>query len=109
MSEIVRSGVSSVDAGETEAAAALGMTSVRTMITVVLPQAMRVIIPPTANQTIGMLKATALVSVVAVSELLYATQIIYARTFETIPLLIMASLWYLLLTSVLSVGQYYLE
>jgi polar amino acid transport system permease protein len=76
---------------------------------IVLPQAMRVIIPPTGNETISMLKTTSLVSVIAYLELLTTVQRIYARTFETIPLLIVASLWYLILTTVLSVGQYYLE
>ena len=109
MSEIVRAGILSVDHGQTEAAGALGITKLQTMRRIVLPQAMRVIIPPTGNETIGMLKTTALVSVISVPELLYSAQIIYARTFETIPLLIVASLWYLLITSVLTVGQYYLE
>jgi polar amino acid transport system permease protein len=109
MSEIVRAGILSVDNGQTEAAEALGITRLQTMSRIVLPQAMRVIIPPTGNETIGMLKTTALVSVISVPELLYSAQIIYARTFETIPLLIVASLWYLLITSILTVGQYYLE
>ncbi|MGW6174931.1 amino acid ABC transporter permease [Arthrobacter sp. NPDC055138] len=109
MSEIVRAGILSVDHGQTEAAGALGITKLQTMRRIVLPQAMRVIIPPTGNETIGMLKTTALVSVISVPELLYSAQIIYARTFETIPLLIVASLWYLLITSVLTIGQYYLE
>ncbi|MFP5312989.1 MAG: amino acid ABC transporter permease [Actinomycetes bacterium] len=109
MSEIVRAGILSVDHGQTEAAEALGITRMQTMRRIVLPQAMRVIIPPTGNETIGMLKTTALVSVISVPELLYSAQIIYARNFETIPLLIVASLWYLLITSILSVGQYYLE
>ena len=109
MSEIVRAGILSVDHGQTEAAEALGITRMQTMRRVVLPQAMRVIIPPTGNETIGMLKTTALVSVISVPELLYSAQIIYARTFETVPLLIVASLWYLLITSILTVGQYYLE
>ncbi len=109
MSEIVRAGILSVDHGQTEAAEALGITRLQTMRRVVLPQAMRVIIPPTGNETIGMLKTTALVSVISVPELLYSAQIIYARTFETVPLLIVTSLWYLLITSILTVGQYYLE
>jgi polar amino acid transport system permease protein len=75
----------------------------------VLPQAMRVIIPPTGNETISMLKTTSLVSVIAVGDLLYAVQAIYAVNFKTIPLLITASIWYLVCTSVLYVGQYYLE
>ena len=70
---------------------------------------MRVIIPPTGNQTISMLKTTSLVSVISVQELLYAAQIIYSRTYLVIPLLITASLWYLILTTVLSIGQYYIE
>lgn len=109
MSEIVRAGILSVDHGQTEAAEALGITRLQTMRRIVLPQAMRVIIPPTGNETIGMLKTTSLVSVISVPELLYSAQIIYARTFETVPLLIVASLWYLLITSVLTIGQYYLE
>jgi polar amino acid transport system permease protein len=98
-----------VDQGQTEAAHALGMSRLRTMRRVVLPQAMRVIIPPLGNDTITMLKMTSLVSVIALPELLYASQIIYSRTFETIPLLIVASIWYLVVTSVLSVVQYYVE
>jgi polar amino acid transport system permease protein len=70
---------------------------------------MRVIIPPTGNETISMLKTTSLVSVIAVSELLYSVQLIYSVNFQTIPLLIVASIWYLIVTTVLSVGQYYLE
>ena len=109
MAEIVRAGILSVDQGQTEAAHALGMSRLRTMRRVVLPQAMRVIIPPLGNDTITMLKMTSLVSVIALPELLYASQIIYSRTFETIPLLIVASIWYLIVTSVLSVVQYYVE
>jgi polar amino acid transport system permease protein len=85
------------------------MSRLRTMRRVVLPQAMRVIIPPLGNDTVTMLKMTSLVSVIALPELLYASQIIYSRTFETIPLLIVASIWYLLVTSLLSVVQYYVE
>lgn len=109
MAEIVRAGILSVDQGQTEAAHALGMSRLRTMRRVVLPQAMRVIIPPLGNDTITMLKMTSLVSVIALPELLYASQIIYSRTFETIPLLIVASIWYLVVTSLLSVAQYYVE
>jgi polar amino acid transport system permease protein len=109
MSEIVRGGIQSVDHGQVEAATALGMRRGRTMRRVVLPQAMRVIIPPTGNQVIGMLKSSSLVSVTSLPELLYASQLIYQRTFQTIPLLIVASLWYLIVTSVLSIGQYYVE
>jgi polar amino acid transport system permease protein len=75
----------------------------------VLPQAMRVIIPPTGNETISMLKTSALVSVIATPELLYSAQLIYAVNFKQIPLLLVASIWYLVVTSILSVGQYYVE
>jgi polar amino acid transport system permease protein len=109
MAEIVRAGIISVDEGQGEAAQALGMTRLLTMRRIVLPQAMRVIIPPTGNETISMLKTTSLVSVIAVTELLYSAQIIYARTYEIIQLLIVASIWYLVVTTVLSFGQYYVE
>jgi polar amino acid transport system permease protein len=109
MSEIVRAGIVSVDAGQGEAALALGMNKRLVFRRIVLPQAMRVIIPPTGNQTIGMLKGTSLVSVISLPELLYSVQLIYARNFETIPLLVVASLWYLIVTTVLSVGQHYVE
>lgn len=109
MSEIVRAGIISVDQGQAEAAGALGINRLQTMRRIILPQAMRVIIPPTGNETIGMLKTTALVSVISVPELLYSAQIIYGRNFETIPLLVVASIWYIIVTSVLGVGQYYLE
>lgn len=109
MAEIIRGGLLSVDHGQREAASALGMTNARTMRRVVLPQAMRFIIPPTGNQVISMVKSTALVSVIALSDLLYTAQSIYNKTFETIPLLIVACLWYLAVTSVLYVGQYFVE
>jgi polar amino acid transport system permease protein len=109
MAEIVRAGLQSVDEGQSEAAYALGMTRLKTLRRIVLPQAMRLIIPPTGNETISMLKTSALVSVVAVTDLLYAAQLIYSRTYQTIPLLIVASIWYLAVTTVLSIGQYYLE
>jgi polar amino acid transport system permease protein len=109
MAEIVRAGILSVDEGQNEAAQALGMTRLQTMRRIVLPQAMRVIIPPTGNETISMLKTTSLVSVIATQELLYSAQLIYAVNYRQIPLLIVASLWYLTVTSVLSIGQYYVE
>jgi len=109
MAEISRAGILSVEEGQTEAAQALGMTHLLTMRRIVLPQAMRVIIPPTGNELISMLKNTALVSVIGYTELFYTAQIIYARTFQPIPLLITASLWYLFLTSLLTAGQYYVE
>jgi polar amino acid transport system permease protein len=109
MAEIVRAGIISVDPGQADAAHSLGMTRLQTMRRIVLPQAMRVIIPPTGNETISMLKTSSLASVIAVGELLYAAQNIYAVNFKTIPLLIVASIWYIVCTSVLYVGQYYLE
>lgn len=109
MSEIVRSGLNAVHPGQREAAQALGMTDFRVMTRIVLPQAMRIIIPPTGNQLIGMLKTTSLVSVIALQELLYSAQLIYTSNFQTIPLLIVASLWYLLMTTVLSIGQHFVE
>jgi polar amino acid transport system permease protein len=109
MAEIVRAGLLSVDEGQTEAAHALGMTRLQTTRRIVLPQAMRVIIPPTGNETISMLKTTSLVSVIAYSELLYSAQLIYAQNYKQIPLLLVVSFWYLVMTTVLSIGQYYLE
>jgi polar amino acid transport system permease protein len=109
MAEIVRAGILSVEEGQVEAAQSLGMTRLQTMRRIVLPQAMRVIIPPTGNETISMLKTTSLVSVIAVTELLYSVQLIYAVNFQVIPLLIVASIWYLIFTTVLSIGQYYVE
>ena len=109
MAEIVRAGIISVDEGQTDAAQALGMTRLQTMRRIVLPQAMRVIIPPTGNETISMLKTSSLVSVIAYAELLYSVQLIYSVNFKQIPLLLVASIWYLIFTSVLSVGQYYIE
>jgi polar amino acid transport system permease protein len=107
--EIIRAGIISIDHGQTEAAQSIGMSRGRLLRRVVLPQAMRVIIPPLGNDTINMLKMSALVSIIAVPELLFAAQTIYTRTFETIPLLLVAVIWYLIIVSVLSVIQYYIE
>src|SRR5262249_9168171 len=109
MAEIVRAGIISVEEGQTEAAQSLGMTRLQTMRRIVLPQAMRVITPPPGNETISMLKTPSLVSVIATTDLLYSVQLIYAVNYRTIPLLLVASLWYLIVTTVLSIGQYYLE
>jgi len=109
MAEIVRAGILSVEHGQSEAAQALGMRRTLTLRRIILPQAMRVIIPPTGNETISMLKTSSLASVITVTELLYAVQLIYSVNFETIPLLIVASLWYLIVTSLLTIGQYYIE
>jgi len=109
MAEIVRSGVIGVDRGQRQAALALGMRPARVMRRIVLPQAMRTIIPPTGNQTISMLKTSSLVSVIALSDLLYTAQSIYGINYQVIPLLVVASIWYLIVVSVLSVGQGFLE
>jgi polar amino acid transport system permease protein len=109
MCEIVRAGILSVEQGQIEASLTLGMTRGRAMRRVVLPQAMRIIIPPTGNHAIALLKDSSLVSVISMTELLYSAQLIYANTFQTIPLLVVVSLWYLLMTTVTSIGQYFLE
>jgi len=109
MAEIVRAGILSVDSGQTEAASALGMRRMDIMRRIVLPQAMRVVIPPTGNETISMLKTTSLAAFASFVELFKATQDISANIFKQIPLLMVASVWYLIFTSVLSVLQYYIE
>jgi polar amino acid transport system permease protein len=109
MAEIVRAGIISVDEGQTEAAQALGMTRLLMLRRIVLPQAMRVIVPPTGNETISMLKTTSLVSVIAYTELLYSVQLIYASNYKQIPLLLVACFWYLVFTTLLSIGQYFVE
>ncbi|MFF1878545.1 amino acid ABC transporter permease [Leifsonia sp. NPDC058230] len=110
MAEIVRAGLLSVDAGQEEAATALGMSWGQTMSRIVIPQSMRVIIPPTGNEVISMLKTTSLVAAIPLTTDLYGVaRDISAVTFTPIPLLIVASLWYLLFTSILMVGQYFLE
>ena len=109
MSEIARSGLIAVDEGQVEAASSLGMTRSQSLRFVVLPQAMRVILPPTGNEVISMLKTTSLASTIGVIELLGAATNIYSANYEIIPLLIVASLWYLIVTTVLSIGQFYLE
>ncbi|MGV9710062.1 amino acid ABC transporter permease [Gordonia sp. NPDC003424] len=110
MAEIVRAGVSSVGEGQTEASVALGMSWSQTMLRTVLPQAMRVIIPPTGNELISMLKTTSLVAAVPFTGELYGrARDISGVNFQPIPLLMVASTWYLIITSILMVGQYYLE
>ncbi len=109
MAEIIRGGFSAVGKGQLEAADSLGMSGAMKMRKVIIPQAMPSIIPATGNQVIGMFKETSLVSVLGVAELLQSAQLIYARTYETIPLLIVASLWYLVMTLVLSYPQSQLE
>ena len=111
MAEIIRAGISSVPEGQSEASTALGMSWGMTMRRTVLPQAMRVIIPPTGNEVISMLKTTSLVTAVPYAFDLYsiATREIAAREFEPVPLALVAVAWYLLMTSILMVGQYYVE
>jgi polar amino acid transport system permease protein len=110
MAEIVRAGILAVDAGQSEAAQALGMSRGLTLRRVVLPQAMRVIVPPTGNETIAMLKDTAVVAFVPVSnELFFQLSAVGARTFRVFPMLVAACLWYAAMTSVLLVGQHFLE
>jgi len=110
MAEIVRAGLLSVDAGQEEAATALGMSWWQTMTRIIIPQAMRVIIPPTGNEVISMLKTTSLVAAIPLTTDLYGVaRDISAVTYTPIPLLIVASLWYLLFTSILMVGQFFLE
>lgn len=109
MAEIIRAGILSVDLGQREAAKAMGFTGPQTFFRVIIPQAMRVIIPPTGSQFISVIKGTALVSVIGMADLLYSVQVIYNRTYQIVPMLIVACLWYLLLVTLLSVGQAQLE
>ncbi len=109
MAEIIRAGLLSVDRGQAETAEAFGMTRARALWRIIIPQAMRSIVPPTGNQLISMIKATSLVSVIAMADLLYSVQSIYNTTFQIIPMLLVAVFWYLLITSVLNIGQSYIE
>ncbi|MBM9594937.1 amino acid ABC transporter permease [Roseitranquillus sediminis] len=109
MAEIIRGGLLSVDRGQVEASQAFGMSRGRALRRIILPQAMRSIVPPTGNQFISMVKATSLVSVIAMSDLLYSVQAIYNRNFEVISLLLVAVTWYLLIVSLLNVGQGFIE
>lgn len=109
MAEIIRGGLLSVDRGQSETASAFGMTRWRALRRIVIPQAMRAIVPPTGNQFISLIKATSLVSVIAMGDLLYSVQAVYNRTFEVVPLLLVAVLWYLLVTSILNIGQTAIE
>ncbi|GAA3389810.1 amino acid ABC transporter permease [Cryptosporangium minutisporangium] len=109
MAEIVRAGIQSVDPGQAEAAQALGMSRGRAMRRIVLPQAMRVIVPPTGNETIAMLKDTSLLAAIPLAELFFQLRAVGTRTFQVFPMLVSACLWYLALSSVLMIGQYFLE
>ncbi|MFJ3612156.1 MULTISPECIES: amino acid ABC transporter permease [Streptomyces] len=107
--EVVRGGILSVDAGQTEAAQALGIGRPRALRRIVIPQAMRSIVPTAGNMLIGTLKGTSIVSVLAVHDLLYSVQLVYNQTYQVIPLLMVATLWYVAVTTVLSAGQFYVE
>jgi polar amino acid transport system permease protein len=109
MAEIIRAGIRSVPPGQTEAAGSLGMRYSTILRRIVLPQAMRFVVPPTGNEAISLLKMTSLVTYIAVDDLFYAAQSIYARTFETIPLLLVVGFWYLLVVTIMSIGQFYIE
>ncbi|WP_051791645.1 amino acid ABC transporter permease [Amycolatopsis jejuensis] len=109
MAEIIRAGISGVDRGQSEAARALGMSRWHTFRRVILPQAARLIVPPTSSRTIGLLKYTSLVSVLGLGDLLYNAEQVYSQNFKPIPLLLVASLWYLAITTVLMAGQSWLE
>jgi polar amino acid transport system permease protein len=108
-SEIVRSGILSVDEGQIESATAYGLSRFQAFRFIVFPQAMRVIIPPTGNELISMLKWTSAGVIVAYGELLYEVTRIYSRNYEVIPLLVVASIWYLVMVTILSIGQHYIE
>ncbi|MFD5825284.1 amino acid ABC transporter permease [Lentzea sp. NPDC060358] len=109
MAEIVRAGVLSVDPGQRDAALAMGFTGGQTFLRVVLPQAMRVIIPPSGSQFISLLKGTSLVSVIAMTDLLHAVQTVYNQTYQIVPMLIVACFWYLVVVTALSFAQQRLE
>ncbi|GAA2465328.1 amino acid ABC transporter permease [Streptomyces macrosporus] len=109
MAEISRAGIQSVDSGQTEAAHALGMKSSQTMRRIVLPQAMRVIIPPTGNEFINMLKTSSLAYAIGYQELFLASRDFGSRTLAVMEALMVVTVWYLALTTLFSVGQYYLE
>lgn len=107
--EVVRSGILSVDTGQTEAAKAIGMTRLTTLRRIVLPQAMRVIIPPVGNEVISMVKLTSIASVIGFAEVLRNAQTVYYANARVIELLIVAAGWYLMIVTVLSIGQHFLE
>ncbi|QCO99535.1 amino acid ABC transporter permease [Arthrobacter sp. 24S4-2] len=110
LAEIFRAGLKSVDRGQMEAAEALGMGKTKIMWRIILPQAMRIIVPPTGNETIGMLKTTSLVLAVPFTlDLTFATNALANRTYLPVPLLIVAAIWYLVITSILMVGQHFIE
>ncbi|MBK0330261.1 amino acid ABC transporter permease [Brachybacterium sp. MASK1Z-5] len=108
-SELIRGGILSVDAGQVEAASALGIPARDRNLRIVLPQAMRAILPSAFNEVIGLVKGTAIVYVIAHAELFFTVQLIYGRTQQVLPMLMVATLWYIVITSLLSIAQYYIE
>lgn len=109
LAEILRSGIKAVDRGQIDAAKALGMRSILTFRRIVLPQAARIVVPPVFNELVGLLKYSSVVSVIALPELLYSGQLIYARTYETIPVLIVVCIWYLVVVTLLTYVEHRLE
>jgi polar amino acid transport system permease protein len=107
--EMIRAGIQAVSTGQAEAASSLGMTRSQALRRIILPQAFRIVIPPIGNDTISMLKFTSLVSVLALPDLLYSAQMIYSRTYQTIPLLLVVTVWYLLLATILTAIEHYIE
>ncbi|PZO69157.1 MAG: amino acid ABC transporter permease [Kocuria palustris] len=107
--EIIRGGILSVDAGQLEAAKALGLPPWRRSVGIVLPQALRAILPPAFNEIISLVKGTSIVYVLALGDLFYTAQIIYSRTNEVIPMLMVATIWYIVITTALNIVQYYVE
>ena len=107
--EMIRAGIKAVSAGQSEAAASLGMSRAQSLRRIILPQAFRILIPPIGNDTISMLKFTSLVSVLALPDLLYSAQMIYSRTYQTIPLLVVVTVWYLVLSTTLTFIEHYIE
>ena len=105
MAEIIRAGLLSIDQGQLDASSAMGFSRWHTFSRIVLPQAMRVIIPPSGSQVIALLKGTSLVSVIAMGDLLNAVQVIYNRTYEVVPMLIVAVIWYLVIVTLLTIVQ----
>lgn len=108
-SETIRASILAIPTGQREAARALGMTPLRAFFRIIFPQAMKIAIPPIGNDTINLLKGTSLVAFIAVPDLLYSVQTIYNRTYEVVPLLMVACIWYMVFVSILSVIQHFLE
>lgn len=107
--EIIRAGILSVDQGQHEAAAALGIPRARQSTRIVLPQAMRTIVPTSVNEIIGLVKGTSVVYVLAYGELFYTIGVIYGRNLKVVPLLMVAAIWYLIITTVITIVQFYVE